>query len=138
VVAVNGVRSGRDNSAARFDSVHGRFPREVKVERFDQHRHRKFKVTAIRPVAAHGKNSASTSRSNAGIFTARTGRRRMSDCRRQARHRLAFPLGRRRLTVVYGINHKLTRDRVVISNALRHQRLGARIRAHDAVGIERA
>jgi glyceraldehyde 3-phosphate dehydrogenase len=120
VVAVNDLGPVETNAhLLRYDSVHGRFPHEVKVEG-DQIAigKEKFKVTAIKdPSQLPWKDlGIDIALECTGIFTARD---------KAAAHLTAgakkvivsAPADGADFTVVYGINHdKLTKDHVVISN----------------------
>jgi glyceraldehyde 3-phosphate dehydrogenase len=104
----------------RFDSVHGRFPGEVKVDGdaidvgFGP-----IKVTAIRNPAElpHKALGVDVALECTGIFTARD----KAAAHLQAgakRVLISAPADGADLTVVYGVNHgKLTKDHLVVSNA---------------------
>jgi glyceraldehyde 3-phosphate dehydrogenase len=143
VVAVNDLGPVETNAhLLRFDSVHGRFPREVKVEGDSINIGTdKFKVTAIKdPAQLPWKElGIDIALECTGIFTARD---------KAAAHLTAgakrvivsAPSDGADLTVVYGINHdKLTKDHIVISNASCTTNCLAPLAAvlHDAVGIEK-
>ena len=143
VVAVNDLGPVETNAhLLRFDSVHGRFPREVKVEGDSINIGTdKFKVTAIKdPSQLPWKElGIDIALECTGIFTARD---------KAAAHLTAgakrvivsAPSDGADLTVVYGINHdKLTKDHIVISNASCTTNCLAPLAAvlHDAVGIEK-
>ena len=143
VVAVNDLGPVETNAhLLRFDSVHGRFPSEVKVEGdaivVDG---RKIRVTAIKNPAElpHKELGVDIAMECTGIFTARD---------KAAAHLTAgakrvivsAPSDGADLTVVYGINHdKLTKDHTVISNASCTTNCLAPLAAvlHEAVGIEK-
>ena len=98
VVAVNDLGPVETNAhLLRYDSVHGRFPHEVKVDGDTiTIGKEKFKVTAVKdPVAAsvEGSRRRHRARMHRHLHRPRQGRR-ASDRRRQARHRLGP--GRRR------------------------------------------
>jgi glyceraldehyde 3-phosphate dehydrogenase len=121
IVAVNDLGPVETNAhLLQFDSVHGRFPREVSVKGdsisigSDQ-----FKVTAIKdPSQLPWKDlGVDIAMECTGIFTARD---------KAAAHLAAgakrvivsAPSDGADFTVVYGVNHdKLTKDHMVISNA---------------------
>src|SRR6187401_2579886 len=143
VVAVNDLGPVETNAhLLRFDSVHGRFPREVKVEGDSINIGTdKFKVTAIKdPAQLPWKElGIDIALECTGIFTARD---------KAAAHLTAgakrvivsAPSDGADLTVVYGINHdKLTKDHVIVSNASCTTNCLAPVAKvlHDAVGIER-
>ncbi|MDQ2704398.1 MAG: type I glyceraldehyde-3-phosphate dehydrogenase [Pseudomonadota bacterium] len=120
IVAVNDLGPVETNAhLLRYDSVHGRFPHEVKVDgdtiSIGQE---KFKVTAIKdPSQLPWKDlGVDIALECTGIFTARD---------KAAAHLTAgakrvivsAPADGADLTVVYGINHdSLTKDHIVISN----------------------
>ena len=143
VVAVNDLGPVETNAhLLRFDSVHGRFPREVKVEGDSINIGTdKFKVTAIKdPSQLPWKElGVDIALECTGIFTARD---------KAAAHLTAgakrvivsAPADGADLTVVYGVNDdKLTKDHVVISNASCTTNCLAPVAKvlHDAVGIEK-
>ena len=120
VVSINDLGPVETNAhLLRFDSVHGRFPHEVRVEgdTIDVGRG-PIKVTAIKDPAQlpHGELGVDIAMECTGIFTAKE---------KAALHR---PAGATRgvvggraegadLTVVYGVNHdKLTGEHLVVSN----------------------
>jgi glyceraldehyde 3-phosphate dehydrogenase len=121
VVAINDLGPVETNAhLLRFDSVHGRFPAEVKVsgDTIDVGRG-PIKVTAIRDPATlpHKDLGVDIAMECTGIFTARD---------KAAAHLAAgakrvivsAPADGADLTVVYGVNHdKLTKDHLVVSNA---------------------
>jgi glyceraldehyde 3-phosphate dehydrogenase len=120
VVAVNDLGPVETNAhLLRYDSVHGRFPHEVKVEGDSiAIGKEKFKVTAIKdPSQLPWKDlGVDIALECTGIFTARD---------KAAAHLTAgakkvivsAPADGADFTVVYGINHdKLTKDHIVISN----------------------
>ena len=121
VVAINDLGPVETNAhLLRFDSVHGRFPHEVKVDGDSiSIGHGKIKVTAIRNPAElpHKDLGIDIALECTGIFTARD---------KAAAHLTAgakrvivsAPADGADLTVVYGVNHdKLTKEHFVISNA---------------------
>ena len=121
VVTINDLGPVETNAhLLRFDSVHGRFPHEVKVEgdaiSIGAGR---IKVTAIKDPAQlpHKELGVDIALECTGIFTARD---------KAAAHLTAgakrvivsAPSDGADLTVVYGVNHeKLTKEHLVISNA---------------------
>ena len=121
VVAINDLGPVETNAhLLRFDSVHGKFPHQVKVEgdTIDVGRG-PMKVTAVRDPAQlpHKDLGVDIAMECTGIFTARD---------KAAAHLTAgakrvivsAPADGADLTVVYGVNHdKLTKDHLVISNA---------------------
>jgi len=121
VVAVNDLGPVETNAhLLRYDSVHGRFPHEVKVE--GDHINigtDKFKVTAIKdPSQLPWKElGVDIALECTGIFTSKdkasahltAGAKRVI---------VSAPADGADLTVVYGVNHdKISKDHIVISNA---------------------
>jgi glyceraldehyde 3-phosphate dehydrogenase len=143
VVAINDLGPVETNAhLLRFDSVHGRFPAEVKVsgDTIDAGRG-PIKVTAIRDPATlpHKELGVDIAMECTGIFTARD---------KAAAHLTAgakrvivsAPADGADLTVVYGVNHdKLTKDHLVVSNASCTTNCLAPVAKvlNDAIGIER-
>jgi len=120
VVAVNDLGPVETNAhLLRYDSVHGRFPFEVKVEGdVITAGNQKFKVTAVKDPAQlpHKELGVEIVLECTGIFTSRD---------KAAAHLAAgakkvivsAPAENADLTVVYGINHALLgKEHVVISN----------------------
>jgi glyceraldehyde 3-phosphate dehydrogenase len=142
VVGINDLGPVETNAHLfRYDSVHGRFPGEVKVDgdTIDVGRG-KIKVTAERdpaklPWKALGVDIAMES---TGIFTAKD--KASAHLAAGAKRVLISAPGENAdLTVVYGVNHdKLTRDHVVVSNASCTTNCLAPVAKvlNDAVGIE--
>ncbi|MGI6244170.1 MAG: type I glyceraldehyde-3-phosphate dehydrogenase [Pseudochelatococcus sp.] len=142
VVAINDLAPVETNAhLLRFDSIHGRFPGEVKVDgdTIDVGRG-PIKVTAVRDPAQlpHGELGIDIALESTGIFTARD---------KAAAHLAAgakrvivsAPADGADLTVVYGVNHdKLTKDHLVISNASCTTNSLAPVAKvlHETVGIE--
>jgi glyceraldehyde 3-phosphate dehydrogenase (phosphorylating) len=121
VVGVNDLGPVETNAhLLRYDSVHGRFPGEVKVDGehmiVDGH---KIKVTAIKNPAElpHRELGVDIALECTGIFTSKE----KSAAHLQAgakRVIISAPADGVDLTVVYGVNHQaLTKDHVIISNA---------------------
>jgi glyceraldehyde 3-phosphate dehydrogenase len=143
IVAVNDLGPVETNAhLLQFDSVHGRFPREVSVKGdsisigSDQ-----FKVTAIKdPGQLPWKDlGVDIALECTGIFTARdkaaahlsAGAKRVI---------VSAPSDGADFTVVYGVNHdKLTKDHMVISNASCTTNCLAPVAKvlNDAIGIEK-
>jgi glyceraldehyde 3-phosphate dehydrogenase len=121
VVGVNDLGPVETNAhLLRYDSVHGRFPGEVKFDGehmiVDGH---KIKVTAIKNPAElpHKELAVDIALECTGIFTSKekasahltAGAKRVI---------ISAPADGVDLTVVYGVNHQaLTKDHVIISNA---------------------
>ena len=125
----------------RFDSVHGRFPHEVKVEGdtmiVDGH---KIKVTAIKDPAElpHKALGVDVALECTGIFTARE--KAAAHLKAGAKKVLiSAPAEGADLTVVYGVNNdKLTKDDLIVSNASCTTNCLAPVAKvlNDAIGIE--
>ena len=143
VVAINDLGPVETNAhLLRWDSVHGKFPHDVKVDGDSiSIGTDKFKVTAIKdpsqlPWKALGVDIAMEC---TGIFTARD---------KAAAHLTAgakrvivsAPADGADFTVVYGVNHdKLTKDHIVISNASCTTNCLAPVAKvlNDVIGIEK-
>ncbi len=121
VVAINDLGPVETNAhLLRFDSVHGRFPGEVKVEgdTIDVGTG-PIKVTAVRNPAElpHKDLGVDIALECTGIFTdrAKAAAHLEAGAKRVV---VSAPASGADLTVVYGVNHdKLTKDHLVISNA---------------------
>ncbi|ACA20278.1 glyceraldehyde-3-phosphate dehydrogenase, type I [Methylobacterium sp. 4-46] len=143
VVAINDLGPVETNAhLLRYDSVHGRFPGEVKVEGdaivVDGQR---IRVTAIKSPAElpHRELGVDIALECTGIFTARDKAKAHLDAGAK-RVIVSAPSDGADLTVVYGVNHdKLTADHLVISNASCTTNCLAPVAKvlNDAVGIER-
>ncbi len=143
VVGINDLGPVETNAHLfRFDSVHGRFNGEVKVDgdTIDVGRG-KIKVTAERdpaklPWKALGVEIAMES---TGIFTAKD--KASAHLAAGAKRVLISAPGENSdLTVVYGVNHdKLTKDHVIVSNASCTTNCLAPVAKvlNDAIGIEK-
>ena len=143
VVAINDLGPVETNAhLLRFDSVHGRFPGEVKVsgDTIDVGTG-PIKVTAVRNPAElpHKDLGVEIALECTGIFTSKekasahltAGAKRVI---------VSAPADNADLTVVYGVNHdKLTKDHLVISNASCTTNCLAPVAKvlNDAVGIEK-
>ena len=121
VVAINDLGPVETNAhLLRFDSVHGRFPHQVKVEgdTIDVGLG-PIKVTAIRNPAElpHKAMGIDIALECTGIFT--TKEKALAHITAGAKRVLvSAPCDDADLTVVFGVNHdKLTKDHVVVSNA---------------------
>ena len=104
----------------RYDSVHGRFPHEVKVagDTIDVGRG-PIKVTAIKnPAELPYKDlNIDVALECTGLFTARDKAKLLLDAGAK-RVLVSAPADGADITVVYGVNHdKITKDHLVISNA---------------------
>jgi glyceraldehyde 3-phosphate dehydrogenase len=143
VVAVNDLAAVETNAhLLRFDSVHGRFPGEVKVsgDTIDAGRG-PIKVTAIKDPAAlpHKQLGVAIALECTGIFTAKD----KAAAHLQAgakRVLISAPADGADFTVVYGVNHdKLTKQHLVVSNASCTTNCLAPVAKvlNDALGIEK-
>ena len=121
VVAINDLGPIETNAhLLRFDSVHGRFPHEVRVEGDSiSIGTDKFKVTAIKdPTQLPWKDlGIDIALECTGLFTAKD--KASAHLTAGAKRVLVSAPGENAdLTVVYGVNHdKLTKDHIVVSNA---------------------
>jgi len=143
VVAINDLGPVETNAhLLRFDSIHGRFPGEVKVlgDAIDIGRG-PIKVTAIRNPAElpHKELGVDIALECTGIFTSRE--KASAHLNAGARRVLvSAPADQADLTVVYGVNHtKLTPDHLVVSNASCTTNCLAPVAKvlNDAIGIEK-
>jgi glyceraldehyde 3-phosphate dehydrogenase len=143
VVSINDLGPVETNAhLLRFDSVHGRFPAEVKVVGdtivVDG---QSIKVTAERDPAnlPHAANKVDIALECTGIFTSKD--KASAHLKAGAKRVLvSAPADGADLTVVYGVNHqKLTSDHIVVSNASCTTNCLAPVVKvlHDAIGIER-
>jgi len=143
VVAINDLGPVESNAhLLRYDSVHGRFPGEVKVEGDRIHIDSKsFKVLAERdPSKLPWKDlGVDIVLECTGIFTSKD--KASAHLAAGAKRVLvSAPAEGADLTVVYGVNHdKVTKDHIVISNASCTTNCLAPVAKvlHDAFGIER-
>lgn len=121
VVAINDLGPVETNAhLLRYDSVHGRFPGEVKVagDTIDVGRG-PIKVTAIRNPAElpHRELGVDIALECTGIFTTKEKAKAHLDAGAK-RVLVSAPCDDADLTVVFGVNHdKLTKDHLVVSNA---------------------
>jgi glyceraldehyde 3-phosphate dehydrogenase len=143
VVAINDLGPVETNAhLLRFDSIHGRFPGEVKTgsDWIDAGRG-KMKVTAIKSPAElpHKDLGVDIALECTGIFTARD--KAAAHLHGGAKRVIvSAPADGADLTVVYGVNHEaLKKEHMVISNASCTTNCLAPVVKvlHDAVGIER-
>ncbi|MDR6952180.1 glyceraldehyde 3-phosphate dehydrogenase [Ancylobacter sp. 3268] len=143
VVAINDLGPVETNAhLLRFDSIHGRFPAEVKVEgdTITVGARRPIKVTAVRNPAElpHAALGVEVALECTGIFTARDKAAAHLEAGAK-RVVVSAPSDGADLTVVYGVNHdKLTKDHLVISNASCTTNCLAPVAKvlNDAVGID--
>src|SRR5215203_190753 len=142
VVAINDLGPVETNAhLLRYDSVHGRFPHEVKVEGdMINIGTEKFKVTAVKdPSQLPWKElGIDIALECTGIFTAKD--KASAHLTAGAKRVLISAPGENSdLTVVFGVNHDtLTRDHVIVSNGSCTTNCLAPIAKvlNDAVGIE--
>src|SRR2546421_1213628 len=143
VVAINDLAPAETNAhLLRFDSVHGRFPGEVKIhgDSIDCGMGR-IKVTAIKdPGQLPWKDlGIDIALECTGIFTSKD--KASVHLKAGAKRVLvSAPSEGADLTVVYGVNHdKLTKQHLVVSNASCTTNCLAPVAKvlHDAVGIEK-
>lgn len=143
VVAVNDLGPVETNAHLfRYDSVHGRFPGEVKVsgDTIDVGRG-PIKVTAIKDPATlpHRELGVDVAMECTGIFTAKD--KASAHLTAGAKRVLvSAPADGADLTVVYGVNHqKLTADHLVVSNASCTTNCLSPLALvlHETVGIEK-
>lgn len=143
VVAINDLAPVETNAhLLRFDSVHGRFPHEVKVsgDTIDVGRG-SIKVTAIKDPATlpHKELNVDIAFECTGIFTSKE--KASAHLKAGAKRVLvSAPAEGADLTVVYGVNHdKLAKDHMVVSNASCTTNCLAPVAKvlNDAIGIER-
>ncbi len=143
IVAVNDLGPVETNAhLLRYDSIHGRFPADVKVD--GDHiivgRHR-IKVTAIKDPAQlpHKELGVDIAMECTGIFTSKE--KASAHLTAGAKRVLvSAPADGADLTVVYGVNHtKLTKDHIVVSNASCTTNCLVPVAKvlHDTVGIEK-
>ena len=143
VVGVNDLGPAETNAhLLRYDSVHGRFPGEVKVDGdlmiVDGH---KIRVTAERDPSKlpHRELGVDIALECTGIFTSKE--KAFAHLKDGAKRVLiSAPADGADLTVVYGVNHdKLTKDHLVVSNASCTTNCLVPVAKvlHDAVGIEK-
>ncbi len=143
VVAVNDLGPVETNAhLLRYDSVHGRFPHEVRTSGDTiSIGSEKFKVTAIKdPAQLPWKDlGIDIALECTGIFTSKE--KASAHLTAGAKRVLvSAPADNADLTVVYGVNHdKLSKDHVVVSNASCTTNCLAPVAKvlHDAVGIDK-
>src|SRR6202045_840568 len=143
VVAVNDLAPVETNAhLLRFDSVHGRFPGEVKVEGDSiSLGNGKIKVTAVKdPSQLPWKElGVDIALECTGIFTSKE--KAATHLKAGAKRVLiSAPADGADLTVVYGVNHdKLTKDHLVVSNASCTTNCLAPVAKvlNDAIGIDK-
>jgi glyceraldehyde 3-phosphate dehydrogenase len=143
VVAINDLGSVETNAhLLRYDSVHGRFPHEVKVagDTIDVGRG-PIRVTAIKNPAELplGEIGVDIALECTGLFTAREKAKLLLDAGAK-RVLVSAPGDGADLTVVYGVNHHLIgKEHLVVSNASCTTNCLAPVAKvlNDAIGIEK-
>ena len=143
IVGVNDLGPIETNAhLLRYDSVHGRFPADVKVD--GDHMivgPHKIKVTAIKDPAQlpHKELGVDIAMECTGIFTSKE--KASAHLTAGAKRVLvSAPADGADLTVVYGVNHqKLTKDHIVVSNASCTTNCLVPVAKvlHDTVGIDK-
>jgi glyceraldehyde 3-phosphate dehydrogenase len=143
VVAINDLGPVETNAhLLRFDSVHGRFPNDVKVagDTIDAGRG-PMKVTALKNPAElpHKELGVDIAFECTGLFTSKDKAKLHLDAGAK-RVLVSAPADGADLTVVYGVNHdKLTKDHVIVSNASCTTNCLSPVAKvlHEAFGIEK-
>ncbi|MGJ0396808.1 MAG: type I glyceraldehyde-3-phosphate dehydrogenase [Methylocystis sp.] len=143
VVAINDLGPVETNAhLLRYDSVHGRFPHEVKVagDTIDVGRG-PIQVTAIKnPAELPYKDlKIDIALECTGLFTARDKAKLLLDAGAK-RVLVSAPADGADITVVYGVNHdKIAKDHLVISNASCTTNCLAPVAKvlHEAIGIDK-
>ena len=143
VVAINDLGPVETNAhLLRYDSIHGRFPAEVKVEGDAiVVNGQSIKVTAIKDPAMlpHKDLGVDIAMECTGIFTSKE--KASAHLKAGAKRVIvSAPADGADLTVVYGVNHdKLSKDHIVVSNASCTTNALAPVAKvlHDVVGIEK-
>jgi glyceraldehyde 3-phosphate dehydrogenase len=143
VVGVNDLAPVETNAhLLRFDSIHGRFPAEVKVDGDSiSCGNGKIKVMALKdPAQLPWKElGVDVAIESTGIFTSKE--KASSHLKAGAKRVLiSAPADGADLTVVYGVNHdKLTKDHLVVSNASCTTNCLAPVAKvlNDAIGIDK-
>jgi glyceraldehyde 3-phosphate dehydrogenase len=143
VVSINDLGPVETNAhLLRFDSVHGRFPGEVRVDGdFMVVNDQRIRVTAIKDPAQlpHRELGVDIAMECTGIFTSKEKAKAHLEAGAK-RVLVSAPAEGADLTVVYGVNHdKLTKDHLVVSNASCTTNCLAPVAKvlNDTVGIER-
>jgi len=142
VVAINDLGPVETNAhLLRFDSVHGRFPGEIKITKDSiDYGAGPITVTAIRDPheLPHKELEVDIALECTGLFTARE--KAAAHLKAGAKRVLiSAPGDNADLTVVFGVNHdKLTKDHLIVSNASCTTNCLAPVAKilNDAIGIE--
>ena len=143
LVAINDLADAKSNAwLFSRDSVHGRFPGEVRADGNDLVVDgKRISVTAERDPAKlpHGDNGVELALECTGFFADREGGQKHLDAGAK-RVLISAPAKGADLTVVYGVNHdKLTADHRIVSNASCTTNCLAPVAKvlNDTIGIER-
>jgi len=143
LVAINDLADAKSNAMLfKRDSVHGKYPGEVKAEGNDiVVDGKRIKVTAERDPAnlPHAENGIDIALECTGFFTDRASAQKHLDAGAK-RVLISAPAKGVDLTVVYGVNHdKLTAEHTIVSNASCTTNCLAPVAKilNDTVGIER-
>ena len=143
LVAINDLADAKSNAwLFSRDSVHGRFPGEVRADGNDLVVNgKRIKVTAERDPAKlpHADNNVEIALECTGFFADRDGGQKHLDAGAK-RVLISAPAKGADLTVVYGVNHdKLTADHRIVSNASCTTNCLAPVAKvlNDSIGIER-
>jgi glyceraldehyde 3-phosphate dehydrogenase len=143
LVAINDLADAKSNAwLFSRDSVHGRFPGEVRADGNDLIVDgKRIHVTAERDPAKlpHGANGVDIALECTGFFADREGGQKHLDAGAK-RVLISAPAKGADLTVVYGVNHdKLTADHRIVSNASCTTNCLAPVAKvlNDSIGIER-
>jgi glyceraldehyde 3-phosphate dehydrogenase len=142
IVAINDLGSVETNAhLLRFDSVHGRFPGEIKISKDSiDCGTGPIRVTAIRDPKAlpHKEFDVDIALECTGLFTSKE-KASAHLAAGAKRVLISAPGDKADLTVVFGVNHaKLTKDHLVVSNASCTTNCLAPVAKvlNDAIGIE--
>jgi glyceraldehyde 3-phosphate dehydrogenase len=143
LVAINDLADAKSNAMLfKRDSVHGKFPGEVRADGNDLIVNgKRIKVTAERDPAKlpHAENGVELALECTGFFADREGGQKHLDAGAK-RVLISAPAKGADLTVVYGVNHdKLTAEHRIVSNASCTTNCLAPVAKvlNDSIGIER-
>jgi glyceraldehyde 3-phosphate dehydrogenase len=143
LVAINDLADAKSNAMLfKRDSVHGKFPGEVRADGNDLIVNgKRIKVTAERDPAKlpHAENGVELALECTGFFADREGGQKHLDAGAK-RVLISAPAKGADLTVVYGVNHdKLTAEHTIVSNASCTTNCLAPVAKvlNDSIGIER-
>src|SRR6202008_1606966 len=143
IVAINDLGSVETNAhLLRFDSVHGRFPGEIKISKDSiDCGTGPIRVTAIRDPKAlpHKEFDVDIALESTGLFTSKE-KASAHLAAGAKRVLISAPADGADITVVYGVNHrKMTKDHIVVSNASCTTNCLVPVAKvlNDAIGIEK-